>query len=68
LQKGFKNIVAIGGDGTINEVANGFFTFHEQRGIEEERPENNNKQKKLVKACIFISFKRKDRPSPLLDQ
>src|ERR1051325_130159 len=34
LEKGFKNIVAIGGDGTINEVANGFFTFYakEQNG------------------------------------
>ncbi|MGC1132386.1 MAG: diacylglycerol kinase family protein [Nitrososphaeraceae archaeon] len=25
LKNGFKNIVAIGGDGLINEVANGFF-------------------------------------------
>lgn len=29
LSKGFKNIITIGGDGTINEVANGFFFYPE---------------------------------------
>jgi hypothetical protein len=31
FEKGFKKIIAICGDGTINEVAKGFFTFNEDK-------------------------------------
>ena len=49
LKKGFKKIIAIGGDGTINEVANGFFTFNDDNekaaigaGIEGAAPDEGD--------------------------
>jgi diacylglycerol kinase (ATP) len=54
LRKGFKRIIAIGGDGTINEVANGFFILKgggEEEGqgnannIQHDYSNNNNNQK-----------------------
>jgi diacylglycerol kinase (ATP) len=48
LSMGVKNIVAIGGDGTINEVANGFFSYPEHplsrmhNTIESKGNKNNN--------------------------
>jgi diacylglycerol kinase (ATP) len=40
LKKGFKKIIAIGGDGTINEVANGFLTFNGHRKNEADSIHN----------------------------
>ena len=48
LKKGFKNIVAIGGDGTINEVANGFFLFKSE-------DDDYNKEKSAVVGMGGIS-------------
>lgn len=33
LREGFKNIAAVGGDGTLNEIANGFFEFKIQGNV-----------------------------------
>jgi diacylglycerol kinase (ATP) len=59
LQKGFKNIVAIGGDGTINEVANGFFILNRVEGRAGGIKEDNSK-KKLVKAVVTDGIYSKD--------
>jgi diacylglycerol kinase family enzyme len=48
LEKGVKNIIAIGGDGTINEVANGFFVFQE-----EDDNDNNNPDITPITATAF---------------
>ena len=48
LEKGVKNIIAIGGDGTINEVANGFFVFQE-----DDDNDNNNPDITPITATAF---------------
>ena len=42
LKKGFKRIIAIGGDGTINEVANGFFVSLDKQ-VRKANSRNQNK-------------------------
>ena len=60
LEKGFKNIVAIGGDGTINEVANGFFIFNRVEDIRGVGIKEDNNKKKLVKAVATDGIYSKD--------
>jgi diacylglycerol kinase (ATP) len=44
LNKGFNKIIAIGGDGTINEVANGFFVSLDREGRKPNARNQNREQ------------------------
>jgi len=64
LKKGFKRIVAIGGDGTINEVANGFFIPLEGRARRKNATAINNDN---IDVGVYESSKNEDqneRPFP----
>jgi diacylglycerol kinase (ATP) len=64
LKKGFKRIVAIGGDGTINEVANGFFIPLEGRARRKYATAINNDN---IDVGVYESSKNEDqneRPFP----
>ena len=48
LEKGYNNIIPIGGDGMVNEVANGFFKI---RLDKEFNLKNMKDDKKFVRIC-----------------
>ena len=58
LKKGFKNIVAIGGDGTINEVANGFFCVENRLAIYVTNIENKNNNNNINQIALGLSQRR----------
>jgi diacylglycerol kinase family enzyme len=48
LREGFKNIAAVGGDGTLNEIANGFFEFKIQGHVSFRNPDKLKVRLELV--------------------
>jgi diacylglycerol kinase family enzyme len=58
LKEGFKNIVAIGGDGTINEVANGFFLFDSEEATGAGIGEDDDKEN-LANAVVVTGVQSK---------
>ena len=50
LEKGYNNIIPIGGDGMLNEVANGFFRISVDKGFNLK----NMKDDKKIRPNLFI--------------